>query len=99
MRSYTAGFPQIGSPRTRIVPWLGFNCPVINFMNVDLPAPFGPSSPVMPGGIDTVTLLRPLTWPYHFDTPSVWMSAFPEGDVAPDRDASPALAAAPESIM
>ena len=34
-----------------MVPWLGFSCPVISFMNVDLPAPFGPSRPVMPGGI------------------------------------------------
>ena len=37
-------------------------------MNVDLPAPLGPSRPVMPGGTDTVTSLRPMTWPYHFDT-------------------------------
>src|SRR5688500_405513 len=37
-------------------------------MNVDLPAPLGPNSPVMPGGTDTVTSLRPMTWPYHFET-------------------------------
>ena len=36
-------------------------------MNVDLPAPFGPSNPVMPGGTVTVTSLSPDTWPYHFD--------------------------------
>ena len=33
-----------------ISPLLGLSWPVISFMNVDLPAPFGPSSPVMPGG-------------------------------------------------
>src|SRR5438270_7474834 len=37
-------------------------------MNVDLPAPFGPSSPVTPGGTDTLTSLRPMTWPYHLET-------------------------------
>ena len=40
----------------------------MSFMNVDLPAPFGPRSPVMPGGTFTVTSFRPMTWPYHFDT-------------------------------
>ena len=50
------------------MPLLGRNCPVISFMNVDLPAPFGPSSPVMPGGTLTLTSLRPMTWRYHFDT-------------------------------
>ena len=56
---YSAGLPQIGSPSTRIAPLLGLSCPVISFMNVDLPAPFGPSRPVMPGGTMTVTSLRP----------------------------------------
>ena len=41
---------------------------MISFMNVDLPAPLGPSSPVIPGGTVTVTSLRPITWPYHFET-------------------------------
>ena len=49
------------------MPWLGFNCPVISFMNVHFPAPFGPSRPVMPGGMATVTSFSPLTCPYHFD--------------------------------
>ena len=40
----------------------------MSFMNVDLPAPFGPSSPVMPEGTVRVTSFRPITWPYHFDT-------------------------------
>ena len=43
----------------------------MSFMNVDLPAPFGPRSPVMPGGTDTETSFRPDTWPYHFDRCSV----------------------------
>ena len=79
MRSNTAGLPQMGSPNTRMVPWLGLSWPVINFMNVDLPAPLGPSRPVMPCGIDTVTLLRPETCPYHLDT----ASAYTRGVVAP----------------
>jgi len=50
-----------------MVPLLGLSWPVITFMNVLLPAPFGPSSPVMPRGTETVTSLRPDTCPYHFD--------------------------------
>src|SRR5712691_1591959 len=37
-------------------------------MNVDLPAPCGPRSPVTPGGTETETSFRPMTWPYHFET-------------------------------
>ena len=62
------GLPHIGSPKTVIEPLLGLICPVISFMNVDLPAPLGPSSPVMPDGMDAVTSLRPLTCPYHLDS-------------------------------
>jgi hypothetical protein len=54
---------------------LGLSWPVISFMNVDLPAPFGPSRPVMPAGTDTVTSFRPDTWPYHFDRCSASMIA------------------------
>jgi hypothetical protein len=46
---------QIGSPRTVIAPLLGLSCPVTSFMNVDLPAPLGPSRPVIPGGTLTLT--------------------------------------------
>src|SRR6185503_7685049 len=67
MRWKSAGLPQIGSPRIRTVPLLGLSWPVISFMNVDLPAPLGPSKPVMPGGTATVTSLSPDTCPYHFD--------------------------------
>jgi hypothetical protein len=72
MSKKSAGLPQIGSPRTWISPLLGLSCPVMSFMNVDLPAPFGPSRPVMPGPTDTVTSLRPMTCPYHFDS---WVAA------------------------
>src|SRR5262249_4344908 len=58
---------------------LGFNWPVISFRNVDLPAPFGPSRPVMPLGTETVTSLRPMTCPYHFDT---WSAVTIGGDDA-----------------
>src|SRR5688572_26769497 len=99
MRAKIAGLPQIGSPSTRIVPWLGLSWPVINFMNVDLPAPLGPSSPVMPGGIETVTLLRPLTCPYHFDTPSAWTKAPADGNAFPDWSASPDWNAPPDGSL
>ena len=49
MAKYRCGLPQIGSPSTFTTPLLGLSWPVISFMNVDLPAPFGPSRPVMPG--------------------------------------------------
>ncbi len=66
---------QIGSPSTFTDPLLGRSWPVISFMKVDLPAPFGPSSPVIPAGTLTVTSLRPMTWPYHFDTCSATTTA------------------------
>ena len=67
MRKYAAGLPQIGSPSTVTRPLLGLSCPVISFMNVDLPAPFGPSSPVIPRGTLSETSFRPMTWPYHLE--------------------------------
>ena len=41
--------PQIGSPSTLTMPLLGLSWPVISFMNVDLPAPFGPEQAGDPG--------------------------------------------------
>ena len=67
MRKKIRGLPQTGSPSTVMDPLLGLSCPVSSFSSVDLPAPFGPSRPVMPGGMDTLTSFRPMTWPYHFD--------------------------------
>src|SRR4029078_5700746 len=59
-------------------------------MNVDLPAPLGPRRPVMPGGTLTLTSLRPITWPYHFDTCSAATTGAPFGVTA----LAPAAAAA-----
>jgi len=50
-----------------MAPLLGFNWPVMSFMNVDLPAPFGPSRPVTPEGTDTDTSFNPMTCPYHLE--------------------------------
>ena len=83
MRENASGVSQSEVPSTRIEPWLGLSCPVMSFMNVDLPAPFGPSRPVIPGGIDTVTSLSPLTCPYHFERCSAWtMGADAAGSVS-----------------
>src|SRR5262245_36389971 len=60
-------------------------------MKVDLPAPFGPRSPVMPGGTDTDTSFRPITWPYHFDTCSA-------ATIAGGRDATGAATAAGAAV-
>ena len=42
MRKYSFGLFQIGSPSTLTSPLLGLSWPVMSFMNVLLPAPFGP---------------------------------------------------------
>src|SRR5260221_8255608 len=44
-------------------------------MNVDLLAPLGPRRPVPPGGTETLTWFRPMTWPYHFETCSAVTTA------------------------
>ncbi len=67
MRRKIPGFPHTGSPRILTEPLLGFSWPVISFRSVDLPAPFGPSSPVTPPPIVSVTSFNPITCPYHFD--------------------------------
>ncbi len=68
------------------MPLLGWSCPVISFMNVDLPAPLGPSRPVMPGGTFTVTSFRPITCPYHFDTCSALTTAGRPASPPPPHD-------------
>jgi hypothetical protein len=50
-------------PSTRISPWLGRISPVMRFIRVVLPEPFGPTRLVMPGGIARLTLLMPRTSP------------------------------------
>ena len=37
-------------------------------ISVLLPAPLGPTRAVMPGPIEAVTALRPMTSPYHLET-------------------------------
>jgi hypothetical protein len=44
-------------------PWSGKISPVIMFMSVVLPAPFGPTRLVMPGGMFSVTRFTPSTSP------------------------------------
>ena len=50
-------------PRIRMVPWSGKIRPVIKFISVVLPAPFGPTRLVMPGGMFNVTRFTPSTSP------------------------------------
>src|SRR3954447_5016688 len=66
----SAGLSQTSRPRTRTVPWLGRSCPVASCRSVDLPAPLGPSRPVTPAGMCSVSLFSPMTFPYHLETPS-----------------------------
>src|SRR5262245_26038978 len=67
MRRKMPGLPHTGSPRILTVPLLGLSWPVMSLSSVDLPAPFGPSSPVTPLPIVMVMSLSPITCPYHFD--------------------------------
>ena len=70
--SYCVAYPVIrisvsGSrgeiPRTRMRPWSGKISPVIMFISVVLPEPFGPTRLVMPGGMFNVTRFTPSTSP------------------------------------
>ena len=47
----------------RIEPWSGWMSPVIRFISVVLPEPFGPTRLVIPGGMFRVTRLTPSTSP------------------------------------
>ena len=49
----------------------GARKPDIIAINVDLPAPFGPSSPVTPGPMVIETSLTATTLRYHRDTCSI----------------------------
>ena len=57
--SWTKGFP----PSTVTAPSEAGINPVRTRMRVDLPLPLGPTMPVMPGPISSVTWLRPTTSP------------------------------------
>ncbi len=73
-----SGEPQAGAPRSFTSPWLGASWPAASFRNVDLPAPFGPRSPVTPGETLTVTSLSAITDPYQRDA-RVNSRQLPEG--------------------
>ena len=70
--SYCVAYPVIrisasGSrgeiPRMRMLPWSGKIRPVIRFISVVLPEPFGPTRLVIPGGMFSVTRFTPSTSP------------------------------------
>ncbi len=65
-----AGCCQTGSPSSVTVPADGARNPAIMWISVDLPAPLGPSRPVMPGPIVMVTSLTATTLPYQRETVS-----------------------------
>lgn len=62
------GFRQIGVPSSVTDPDDGARNPPIMWISVDLPAPFGPSSPVTPGPTFIDTPLTATTFPYQRDT-------------------------------
>ena len=50
-------------PEHRTLPRVGRSSPVIRFISVVLPEPFGPTRPVIPGSIARSTRLTPSTSP------------------------------------
>ena len=50
-------------PRMKMLPWSGKSSPVIRFISVVLPEPFGPTRLVIPGGMFSVTRFTPSTSP------------------------------------
>src|SRR6185437_9795072 len=63
------GLRQLGFPATVSSPRDGARNPEIRCSRVDLPAPFGPSSPVTPGPMLIVMSLTATTLPYQRVTP------------------------------
>src|SRR5262252_7368256 len=57
--------PPSGLPSTEPVPDDGGNRPSSTLSSVVLPAPFGPSSPIRPGGNRSVTSFSACWEPYH----------------------------------
>src|SRR6185369_3719423 len=90
----TRGLANGDSPKTRTRPWLGSIWPVSRRSSVDLPAPFGPSSPVTPGRNSSETSFRPITGPYQCDTRESSTVGGAVADAVPSR----AGAAAVDSI-
>src|SRR5262245_2423127 len=62
-----SGWRHVGSPSSVTVPRDGGRKPAIMCSTVVLPAPFGPSRPVIPGPSDIVTSLTATTLPSHRD--------------------------------
>ena len=67
MRRYISGWPRVGLPATVTLPDDGARKPAIMCRMVDLPAPFGPSRPVMPPSSRKLTSLTATTLPYQRD--------------------------------
>ena len=65
MRRYSSGWPRVGLPPTITLPEEGARKPAIMCRMVDLPAPLGPSRPVMPPSSPKVTSLTATTLPYQ----------------------------------
>src|SRR5689334_16753781 len=74
-----AGLPRTACPRMRTVPFDGAMSPEMRFSMVDLPAPFGPSSPVTPGPMPHVMSETATMSPYHLATPRRTMIASSPG--------------------
>ena len=64
-------------PSSRTVPFDGLASPQSIRSIVDLPAPFGPSSAVIPGPMSKLTSETATTFPNHFETPRTSISASP----------------------
>ena len=60
--------PGVEAADASPAPGVGRSCPVASRSSVVLPAPFAPTSPVIPPRSSSVTWLSPSTGPYHFET-------------------------------
>ena len=75
IRRSKAGLFQGRWPKTVNRPELGLSWPVMIWISVLLPAPFGPTKPVNPGRTSKLTLFNPITMPYQRLNSSAWMRA------------------------
>ena len=84
-RARTCSPCAVGSiPSTVLRPAVGANNPSSVLINVDLPAPFAPTSPVIPGSISTVRSANAVTRSeYRLVNPCVVMMATPRRYVRP----------------
>src|SRR4051812_37734674 len=78
--------PSFGGRTT--VPCWGVSSPVSSFMNVDLPAPFGPVKPYRRAAENVVVTSSKRTFdPYRIETPETEIMSDPEGFPALRRSA------------